>query len=219
MLHPAVPAAVLALGLASPLAAQNLPEFSWGAAVTSDYISKGSTQSDGHPAVQGYVEGAYNIFYGGVWSSTVSFPGDEVFGNDNLEIDLYAGVRPTFGDLSADVSYVRYFYDDSGDCCGEFVFVLGYPMADIGEVGAELDYDPEADTKWGVLSASVSFLTDFSVGGTLGTDFGTFDLGDNKVAWDLGVTRALGDFAEVDLRYYDANDEPARGVLSVAVDF
>ena len=50
---------------------RTLPELSYGAAVTSNYIDKGTAQSDGKPAVQGYVEGAYGIFYGGVWSSTV----------------------------------------------------------------------------------------------------------------------------------------------------
>jgi hypothetical protein len=66
----------------------------------------------------------------------------------------------------------------------------------------------------------VSFLTDWEVGGTVGTDFGTLELGeDDKVAWDIGVTRALGDFAAVDLRYYDSNYDPDRGVVTIGMDF
>ncbi len=214
MLKSCLTAATLVLTTALPLAAQEAPELSYGAAVTSNYIFRGQTQSNDNPAVQGYVEGAYGMFYGGVWSSTVDFD------DNSFEFDLYAGIRPTFGDLSVDLSYVRYLYDNTGNCCGEVILNLGYPMADIGEVAAEFAYDPTEHTKWAQAEASVSFLTDWSVGGTLGTDFGTLDLDDGaEVAWDLGVTRALGDFAGVDLRYYDSNYEGPRGVLSIAVDF
>ena len=206
--------AVLAAGVALPVAAQEAPELSYGAAVTSNYIFRGQTQSDNRPALQGYVEGAYGMFYGGVWSSTVDIE------DDNLEFDLYAGIRPTFGDLSVDLSYVRYLYNSSGDCCGEVILDLAYPMADIGELGAEFAYDPVEHTKWAQLGVSVGFLTAYSVGGTLGTDFGTLDLGkDDEVAWDLGVSRTLGEIGLVDLRYYDSNYEGARGVLSIAVYF
>ena len=93
-------------------------------------------------------------------------------------------------------------------------------MADLGAVGAEFDYDPETELQWGELGATVSFLTDWEVGGTVGTDFGTQELGeDDKVAWDIGVTRALGDFAAVDLRYYDSNYDPGRLVLAIGGDF
>ena len=50
--------AVLAAGVALPVAAQEAPELSYGAAVTSNYIFRRQTQSDNRPALQGYVEGA-----------------------------------------------------------------------------------------------------------------------------------------------------------------
>jgi uncharacterized protein (TIGR02001 family) len=220
--HRAFAAAALALGLAlaQPLAAQPMPELSYGLAITSNYIDKGSTQSDDNPALQGYVEAAVGMVYGGVWSSTVDFADDPEFGGDQIEFDLYAGIRPSFGDLSLDLSYYRYLYDDSGDCCGDIILTVEYPMADIGAIGGEFAYDPENETQWGELGASVSFLTDWEVGGTVGTDFGSFELGgDDKVAWDVGVTRALGDFAAVDLRYYDSNYDPDRGVVTIGMDF
>ena len=139
----------LALGLAAGGAGAQEFALNYGVALTSNYISDGATQSDDKPALQGYVEGSYGLFYGGVWSSTVDFPGDPEFGDDNLEFDLYAGVRPTLGDFSFDLSYYRYLYDSSGDCCGEFVLIAQYPVADFGEVGVEYDYDPVDDTRWG----------------------------------------------------------------------
>ena len=142
-----------------------------------------------------------------------------MFGDDNLEFDLYAGIRPSFGDLTVDISYYRYLYDRSGDCCGKLQFVFGYPVADIGEMGFELDYDPIDDTKWAELSGSVDFASVWSVGGTLGTDFGTNGEDADQVAYDLGVTRALGDFANVDLRWYDFELRLRPAVLTMGADF
>ena len=68
--------------------------------------------------------------------------------------------------------------------------------------------------------AAVDMPAEFSLGGTVGTDFGTMDLGeDDQVAWDIGLTRGLGDFAAVDLRYYDSTYEGGQGVLSIGIDF
>ena len=199
---------------AGPAAAQGAPELSYGLAVTSNYIFRGSTQSNDNPALQGYVEGAYGIVYAGVWASTVDID------DDSVEFDLYAGVRPSFGDFELDVGYVRYLYDDTGDCCGELALGVGYPMADLGELGAKVWYDPVADTTWTEAAVSVGIVAEFEAGGTIGTDFGTLELGeDDKVAWDLGLSRGLGEFANVDLRYYDSNYDPGRLVLSIGADF
>lgn len=208
-----------AIWAAGPVAAQDERGIAYGVSFTTNYISDGATQSDDKPAVQGYVEGFYDIFYGGIWTSTVSFPGDPVYGDDNLEIDAYLGLRRSFGDLDLDLSYYRYFYDQSGDCCGEFVLVAGYPMADLGAVGLEFDYDPEEDTTWLAGSMGVFFLDAFEVGGSVGTDFGTKDWGErDKVAWDFGVSRGVGEIATVDLRYHDSNYDPGRLVLSMDID-
>jgi uncharacterized protein (TIGR02001 family) len=212
-------AALLALGATGPAAAQDAFELSYGAAVTSNYIYHGATQSDDRPALQGYVEGSYGLFYGGIWSSTVDFPGDPEFGRDNFEFDLYAGIRPTFGDLSVDLSYYRYLYDHSGDCCGHVQLVLGYPVADIGEIGLEYDYDPVENTQWLEGSGSLSFASVWSVGGKLGGDFGTNGEDSDELAWDGGVNRTLGDFANVDLRWYDSNFDSGKAVVALGVDF
>jgi len=213
-------ACALALGLGATAASAQGVELSYGAAITSNYISEGVTQSDDNPALQGYVEAAYGMVYGGVWSSTVDFGDDPEFGRDKLEFDLYAGLRHSFGDLGIDVSYYRYLYDDSGDCCGEFVLVAEYPVADFGAVGAEFDYDPVGDTRWGELAAGLTFAEIWEVGGAIGTDFGTEEWGeDDKVAWDAGITRGLGDIASVDLRWYDSNYDSGTGVLTIYLDF
>jgi uncharacterized protein (TIGR02001 family) len=210
----------LALGLAASTAGAQEFALNYGVAVTSNYISDGTTQSNDNPALQGYVEGSYGLFYGGIWSSTVDFADDPEFGGDQIEFDIYAGVRPTLGDFSFDFSYYRYLYDDSGDCCGEFVLIAQYPVADFGEVGAEFDYDPVGDTRWGELAGGLVFAEVWEVGGAVGTDWGSEDWGeDDKVAWNAGVTRTLGDIASVDLRYHDSNYDPGTAVLTIYLDF
>jgi uncharacterized protein (TIGR02001 family) len=213
MIRPGLPAAILASCLGTAAAAQTIPELSYGLSVTSNYIDKGTSQSDDRPALQGYVEASYGLAYAGAWSSTVDLDGDTV------ELDLYAGIRPSFGELSVDLGYFRYLYDETGDCCGEFVLLLLHPMADIGDVGFEFDYDPVFDTKWADLIVAVSFREVYEAGGNIGTDFGTQDFGEDKIAWNLGVSRALTDFSNADLRYYDSNFDPARAVVSINLDF
>lgn len=205
--------------IAGPASAQDGPRLSYGLAVTSNYIYEGTTQSNDNPAVQGYLEGSLDIFYAGLWSSTVDFPGDPEFGRDQFEFDLYAGVRKTFDLLTLDASYYRYLYDSSGDCCGEFRLAANYPMADLGAIDAGFNYDPTGKTKWGTLGAEIYFGEVWTAGGTVGTDFGSDDLGERKVAYDLGVNRTLGDKANVDVRYYDSNLDPGHVVVSIGMDF
>ena len=40
-------------------------DVAFGAALTSDYMSRGTTQTDGRPAVQGYIEADISNFYAG----------------------------------------------------------------------------------------------------------------------------------------------------------
>ena len=204
---------------ASAAGAQQRPGLSYGLGVTSNYIDKGSTQSNDNPAVQGYVEGSLGMVYGGVWASTVDFPGDTELGGDQVKVDLYAGLRHTFDLLTLDASYYRYLYDHTGDCCGEFKLAASYPMADLGALGAKIDYDPSDKSKWGELGAELYFGRVWTAGGTLGTDFGSEDLAARKVAYDVGLNRTLGDNANVDLRYYDSNLDPGHVVVSIGMDF
>lgn len=204
--------AVLAFGLPAAAAAQDGPGLGYGIAATSNYIFRGATQSDG-PAVQGYVEGTTGTFYGGIWASTVDLDEDEV------EVDLYLGIRPQFGDLTVDLSYTRYLYDESGDCCGEAGLFLGYPVGEVAEVGAGLYVDPENETTWAQASGAATVLGDYDLSGTVGSDFGTLDEDRDRVAWDFGVSRGLGSAGTVDLRYHDSTLDPARAVLSIGLDF
>lgn len=193
--------------------AQDSPEVGWGAAATTNYIYRGATQSDDKPAVQGYVEAESGLFYGGVWASTVDID------DDRVEVDLYVGLRPDFGDLSVDLSYTRFLYDESGDCCGEFGLALAYPAGTAGEVAGAIYGDPDSETLWAEAGGAVTFLDAYDASAGLGSDFGTLDYGKDKYAWNIGVSRGFADAATLDLRYQDSNLDPARAVMTLSLDF
>lgn len=121
-----LPLALLAALTALPLAAAAQDEaaaeeeasiFSWNAAVTSDYMFRGASQSNEDPAVQlGADLNFDNGFYAGVWSSTVDF-GDQ--GTPDVELDTYIGWNKDLSDRwNLDLQLVRYNYIGEADDYG-----------------------------------------------------------------------------------------------------
>lgn len=85
-------------------------DIAFGAAIMSDYNFRGISQSNRKPAVTAYFEPRYNIndnfqLYAGVGGYSIEFPN-----NAAAEIDIYAGVRPTFGKLALDFGVWYYYY-------------------------------------------------------------------------------------------------------------
>ena len=72
-------------------------DIAFGAAIANDYVFRGITQSNHKPSVAAYFEPRYNItkdlqLYAGVAGASISFPNRAA-----AEIDVYGGIRPTFG--------------------------------------------------------------------------------------------------------------------------
>ncbi|MGZ3411639.1 MAG: TorF family putative porin [Xanthobacteraceae bacterium] len=90
-------------------------DIAFGGYIASDYIWRGITQSNHKPSVSAYTEVRYNSsptlqWYGGISGESISFPNQAA-----AEIDLYGGVRPTFGPLALDFGYWYYYYP-GGTC-------------------------------------------------------------------------------------------------------
>ena len=73
-------------------------DVAFGVALTSDYVSRGITNSNSRPAIQGYIEPSVELpnigtAYINVWSSNVDY-GE---GFEGAEIDVAGGIRPQFG--------------------------------------------------------------------------------------------------------------------------
>src|SRR5947199_6910137 len=97
---------------AKPIVAPEPPawDFAFGSAIASDYIFRGVTQSNHKPSVAAYFEPRYNInkdlqLYIGVAGESISFANRAA-----AEIDVYGGIRPTFGAFAFDFGLWGYFY-------------------------------------------------------------------------------------------------------------
>lgn len=127
-----------------------------GVAGTTDYVSRGITQSDSEPAIQGYIEPSYGIgpvlgdAFVNIWSSNVDF-GDDFRG---AEIDVAGGIKPKFlgPKWSPNIGYVHYFYAPED------------VSADYGEIYAKTDYTFGEEDKF-TLRALVFFAPDFNQSG------------------------------------------------------
>ena len=102
---------------APPPPAFNPWDIAFGSAIMSDYIFRGVTQSNHKPSVAAYFEPRYNVnkdlqLYIGTSGESISFPNRAA-----AEIDVYGGIRPTFGAFAFDVGVWGYLYP-GGQCFG-----------------------------------------------------------------------------------------------------
>ena len=92
-------------------------DVAFGAGIMSDYIFRGVTQSNHNPSVTAYFEPRYNVnkdlqLYVGTSAESISFPNRAA-----AEVDIYGGIRPTFGMFAFDFGIWGYLYP-GGSCFG-----------------------------------------------------------------------------------------------------
>lgn len=92
-------------------------DIAFGSAIMSDYIFRGITQSAHKPSVTAYFEPRYNVnpnlqLYVGSSFESISFPNRAA-----AEVDIYGGIRPTFGPVAFDFGVWGYLYP-GGQCFG-----------------------------------------------------------------------------------------------------
>jgi uncharacterized protein (TIGR02001 family) len=90
-------------------------DIAFGSAIMNDYIFRGVTQSNHKPSVAAYFEPRYNVnkdvqLYLGLSGESISFPNRAA-----AEIDIYGGIRPTFGMFAFDFGLWGYLYP-GGQC-------------------------------------------------------------------------------------------------------
>ena len=90
-------------------------DIAFGSAIMNDYIFRGVTQSNHKPSVTAYFEPRYNVnkdlqLYIGISSESISFPNRAA-----AEVDIYGGIRPTFGMFAFDFGAWGYLYP-GGQC-------------------------------------------------------------------------------------------------------
>src|SRR5215831_922659 len=103
-------------------------DVAFGGALMNDYIFRGVTQSNHQPSVAAYFEPRYNVskdlqLYIGTSAESISFANRAA-----AEVDVYGGIRPTFGPVALDFGVWGYLYP-GGSCADNVVtFVGGLPV-------------------------------------------------------------------------------------------
>jgi len=213
-------AAVAAALFATAGAAQaQTPEVAWNVAVTSDYVFRGFSQSDEHPALQGGVDVTFaSGFYAGAWASNIDF-GDDT----DAEVDVYAGYRTEAAGFAVDVGVIGYLYAGAGrDNAYDYLEVKAAASRAVGPVtlGAAVYFSPDffgADEEATYVEANASFTPapKWTVSGAVG--YQALDVSDDYTTWNAGVAYAITDKIILDGRYHGADvDTPLADDRAVA---
>ena len=201
---PANPPPAAAAPAAEPMPAYTLA-FNVGAA--TDYSFRGISQTNGNPEGFAGVDLTVGKFYGGLWTSNVNFG---PFGDDKTkeELDIYGGVRPTFGNLTVDIGGIFYSYihnpghTNYGEVYGKGTYAMG-PFT----VGASVFYSPQFPAQTGhawYYEGNAAWTMDkWTVSGAVGRQ--TIEKSSDYTTWNLGVTYAINKTVSLDVRYWDTD--------------
>ncbi len=187
----------MALLALMPLAAQAQEDdgsgFNWNAAATSEYMFRGISQTDDHPAIQAGAGYSFsNGFYVGGWASNVDF-GEST----DAEIDTFVGWNGDLNEnLNLDVQLVRYNYVGEPDgvdyayneLIGKVSFAENY-SATLGYTNDFLNSD--TDSFYGAVGGSWTVGNEVNLTAGLGytTVQGTED---GYLDYSVGVNRDFG---------------------------
>src|SRR3954451_17771638 len=103
-------------------------DIAFGAAIMNDYVFRGVTQSNHKASVAAYFEPRFNVnkdlqFYVGVAGESISFANRAA-----AEIDVYGGIRPTFGAFAFDFGLWGYLYPGGTCFFGAATDPVGQPL-------------------------------------------------------------------------------------------
>lgn len=179
--------------------------------LTTDYVFRGVSYSDSHPAAQLGGDVSFDSgFYFGAWASTIDISGGPTIQRD-LEVDYYLGYGFEVTDewvIGANV--VSYnFPGAKGQFDYDYVeYVLTANFDD--RAWFEYSYSPDIYHS-GYSTNNYDVYAEWQPAGelTIGAGLGFYDVstlaGADYWYWQLGVTHPFW-VADVDLRYYDTSD-------------
>ena len=207
-------------------------EFTGYAVLTSDYVHRGVTYSDGHIAAQlgGDAEFSSGIYLG-VWGSTVDIQNGPTRQRD-LQANFYIGYSLELGNhWSMGANFVAYtFPGASGNVDYDYE---EYSISANYRDRVWLEYSMSPDLySTGYDTHNVDLLMEWALPNafTLGTGIGYYDVselsGSGYSYWQAGVSRPLGKI-DLDLRYHDTNrwvpivstDDRAESRIALSVRF
>jgi uncharacterized protein (TIGR02001 family) len=206
---------------------------------TTDYVFRGVSQTDEKPTVQMSLDLTYGIFYAGVWGSGIDF--DDIPPNSNVEVDFYAGIKPSAGGFDFDFGLIYYHYPRADDGGAELDYIelkaaVSKTVFETLTLGAAVYYSPEYTGETGeawTVEASFSKALpkiwdfDLTLSGLIG--YNEADELEGYTYWNIGLTKTYKNFA-FDVRYHDTDldgcdgatvfqcDERVVGTVKVTLD-
>jgi uncharacterized protein (TIGR02001 family) len=242
----ALAAAMLASALSAAQAADPAPApaptpdwtFTGNMALSSEYRTRGISQSDKKPALSGGFDLAHSSgFYFGNWNSNID---SAYYNGSNLEMDFWAGFKYPVGDVTLDIGAFYYYYPGSGRRNSRTIDNKEiYVAASYGPVTAKLYYPIDdffsTQKNFGGKDADGSYYLDLSGSHDLGGGFGLIahygyqklkgaaklsQIGSSKLAkdysdWKLGVTYTFGGGFVAGLTYIDTDIDTANSAVSL----
>ncbi len=209
--------AILALAISSTaVTAEEAAEehqFSANVAMTTDYVWRGFSQTDNHPAIQGGFDYAHSSgFYLGTWASNVESSPNAAYNYDgaSTEVDIYAGWSGEIKGVSIDVGALRYEYpgtDTKDNNTNEYHLGLGYDFG-VASVGVTANYSDD------YFGAGDTYYWDFGAEVPVGmvtlaahygiTDYDDDNKGDDYADWRIGASIEFKGFG-FDLAYTETS--------------
>jgi uncharacterized protein (TIGR02001 family) len=208
--------------------------YSFNVAVTSDYIFRGFTQTAGAPTGQAGFDITWGKFYAGVWGSGLDFGTETGTGKHTAraELDLYAGFKPVWNNITFDLGIIYYAYPGARDNRTttafareadyvEFKAGMSRELWKDGTLASTLFISPDYTNGTGRVITSETQLSQVlpaiagwtpTVSALLGSQYGrdqnfrdVVGNGDKRyMYWNAGVAFAWEKFT-IDLRYWDTN--------------
>jgi uncharacterized protein (TIGR02001 family) len=236
---------VAALPCASAVHAEESSPFSANVSLVSDYVSRGISQTNERPALQGGFDFKHGSgFYAGVWGSSISWLRDAERGTgessgNSLELDLSIGYAREFGDFGLDLGLVHFNYPGSYDRQWKDALGLKNPNTNEIYVGASwkfvsVKYSRAFTDLFGAphskgsgyldLSVSYEVLKDLSLDAHYGSQRITGP-STSYHDWAVGATYSVGGFdlglhyTDTDFSHADDLDADGRVVFSISKSF
>jgi uncharacterized protein (TIGR02001 family) len=182
-------------------------DVAFGVAGTTDYVSRGITNSDSNPALQGYIEPSYGPIYANVWASNVDYGA----GFEGTEIDVAAGMRPKWGPVSFDLGYVHYFYSptDTSPDYGEFYAKANYNFEDKFTLNGRVFFAPDVNQSGKTATfvaggVTVPLPMGFKIYGGIGYQFYEDEDAFEQLAWTAGASYTWK-MLTFDVRYWETD--------------
>ncbi|MCD1626955.1 MAG: hypothetical protein ACU0B7_02960 [Paracoccaceae bacterium] len=194
--------------LALPVVAQ-AQEFSIDAGIAANYVVEADSFDEDSVFGEGYIQGSYAGFFGGLWLSSLDG------GADDYEMELYVGYGNELSNgLSYSVAATAYYLEDEYDDY-YLTLGLGYGLTDSLSLGAGVEYYP--DTEITDISASVEYafsdaISAYVLLGTVDDSTG----GDYNYA-EVGASYGFSEGAAFSLLYED--DEFSDPLLSFILSY